>query len=45
MIADHPFRQEARIILNLHIVEVTGTAYLNIGMTAARSVLDALFCA
>ncbi|MGE8690852.1 MAG: NAD(P)-dependent oxidoreductase [Achromobacter sp.] len=42
MTAGHPFQQEPRIILSPHIGGVTGAAYVNMGVAAARNVLDAL---
>lgn len=42
MAADHPFHQEARIILSPHIGGVTSAAYVNMGVAAARNVLGVL---
>jgi len=42
MAAGHPFQQEPRVILSPHIGGVTGAAYVNMGVAAARNVLDAL---
>ena len=42
MTADHPFQQEPRIILSPHIGGVTSAAYINMGVAAARNVLDVL---
>ncbi len=42
MTAPHPFHGEANIILSPHIGGVTGDAYVNMGVGAARNVLDAL---
>lgn len=42
MAAGHPFQQEPRIILSPHIGGVTSAAYVNMGVAAARNVLDVL---
>ena len=42
MTAGHPFQQEPRIILSPHIGGVTSAAYINMGVAAARNVLDVL---
>jgi D-3-phosphoglycerate dehydrogenase len=42
MTAPHIFHQVAHIILSPHIGGVTGDAYINMGVGAARNVLDAL---
>lgn len=42
MTAGHPFQQEARIILSPHIGGVTSAAYVNMGVAAARNVIDVL---
>ena len=42
IVAGHPFQQEPRIILSPHIGGVTSAAYVNMGVAAARNVLDAL---
>jgi D-3-phosphoglycerate dehydrogenase len=42
MAAPHPFHGEPNIILSPHIGGVTGDAYVNMGVAAARNVLDAL---
>jgi len=42
MTAGHPFQQEPRILLSPHIGGVTHAAYVNMGVTAARNVLDVL---
>lgn len=42
MMAGHPFQQEPRIILSPHIGGVTSAAYVNMGVAAARNVLDVL---
>ena len=42
MTAGHPFQQEARILLSPHIGGVTGDAYVNMGMAAARNLLAVL---
>lgn len=42
MTAGHAFQQEARIILSPHIGGVTSAAYVNMGVAAARNVLDVL---
>ncbi|MGS1107746.1 NAD(P)-dependent oxidoreductase [Achromobacter anxifer] len=40
--AGHPFQQEPRIVLSPHIGGVTSAAYVNMGVAAARNVLDVL---
>lgn len=42
MTPGHPFQQEPRIILSPHIGGVTSAAYVNMGVAAARNVLDVL---
>ncbi|CAB3832528.1 Hydroxypyruvate reductase [Achromobacter anxifer] len=42
MAAGHPFQQEPRIVLSPHIGGVTSAAYVNMGVAAARNLLDAL---
>lgn len=42
MTAGHPFHGEKNIILSPHIGGVTGDAYVNMGVGAARNVLSAL---
>ncbi|WKK18646.1 NAD(P)-dependent oxidoreductase [Achromobacter insolitus] len=42
MTADHPFQQEPRIVLSPHIGGVTSAAYVNMGVAAARNVLEVL---
>lgn len=42
MAAGHPFQHEPRIILSPHIGGVTSAAYVNMGVAAARNVLDVL---
>ncbi|PND35165.1 3-phosphoglycerate dehydrogenase [Achromobacter pulmonis] len=42
MAPGHPFQQEPRIILSPHIGGVTGAAYVNMGVAAARNALDVL---
>lgn len=42
MAPGHPFQQEPRIILSPHIGGVTSAAYVNMGVAAARNVLDVL---
>jgi D-3-phosphoglycerate dehydrogenase len=42
MVAPHPFQGEPNIILSPHIGGVTGDAYVNMGVAAARNVLAAL---
>jgi len=42
MSAGHPFQTEPRIILSPHIGGVTSAAYVNMGVAAARNVLDVL---
>ncbi|HEY9270436.1 NAD(P)-dependent oxidoreductase [Achromobacter sp.] len=42
MAAGHPFQQEPRIVLSPHIGGVTSAAYVNMGVAAARNVLDVL---
>lgn len=42
MVAPHPFRGEPGILLSPHIGGVTGDAYINMGVGAARNVLDVL---
>jgi D-3-phosphoglycerate dehydrogenase / 2-oxoglutarate reductase len=42
MPAPHPFHGEPNIVLSPHIGGVTGDAYVNMGIGAARNVLAAL---
>ncbi|KQT14192.1 hydroxyacid dehydrogenase [Ramlibacter sp. Leaf400] len=42
MTAPHPFHGEPNIILSPHIGGVTGDAYVNMGLGAARNLLDVL---
>lgn len=42
MTAPHPFHNEPHILLSPHIGGVTGDAYINMGVGAARNVLDVL---
>jgi D-3-phosphoglycerate dehydrogenase / 2-oxoglutarate reductase len=42
MVAPHPFHGEANIILSPHIGGVTGDAYINMGVGAAKNVLAVL---
>lgn len=42
MTAPHPFQGEPRIVLSPHIGGVTGNAYVNMGVGAARNVLAVL---
>ena len=42
MKAPHPFHNEPHILLSPHIGGVTGDAYINMGVGAARNVLDVL---
>jgi len=42
MTVPHPFHGQANIILSPHIGGVTGDAYLNMGLGAARNILAAL---
>jgi D-3-phosphoglycerate dehydrogenase len=42
MTAGHPFQQEPRIILSPHIGGVTSAAYVNMGVAAAKNVLEVL---
>lgn len=42
MTPGHPFQQEPRIILSPHIGGVTSSAYVNMGVAAARNALDVL---
>jgi D-3-phosphoglycerate dehydrogenase len=42
MTAPHPFHGEPNIVLSPHIGGVTGDAYFNMGMGAARNVLEVL---
>lgn len=42
MTAGHPFQNEPRIILSPHIGGVTGDAYVNMGVAAARNLLAVL---
>jgi len=42
MTAPHPFHGEANIVLSPHIGGVTGDAYINMGLGAARNVLAVL---
>lgn len=44
MVAGHPFQGEANVILSPHIGGVTGDAYVNMGVGAARNLLDVLAC-
>ena len=41
-LADHPFYSEERIVLSPHIGGVTGDAYVNMGVAAAKNVLAVL---
>jgi D-3-phosphoglycerate dehydrogenase len=45
MTAPHPFHHAPHILLSPHIGGVTGDAYINMGVGAARNVLDALHTA
>jgi D-3-phosphoglycerate dehydrogenase len=42
MTASHPFRGVANLILSPHVGGVTSDAYINMGLAAARNVLDVL---
>jgi D-3-phosphoglycerate dehydrogenase / 2-oxoglutarate reductase len=42
MTAPHPFQGEPNIVLSPHIGGVTSDAYVNMGVGAARNVLDVL---
>lgn len=42
MTAVHPFREEKRIVLSPHIGGVTKDAYVNMGVAAAKNLLDVL---
>lgn len=42
MVAGHPFQGEANVILSPHIGGVTSDAYVNMGVGAARNLLDVL---
>ena len=42
MSAGHPFQSEPRIVLSPHIGGVTGDAYVNMGVAAARNLLAVL---
>jgi D-3-phosphoglycerate dehydrogenase len=42
MVAGHPFQGEPRILLSPHIGGVTGDAYVNMGVAAAKNVLAVL---
>lgn len=42
MVASHPFQGEANFILSPHIGGVTSDAYVNMGVGAAKNVLDVL---
>ena len=42
MVAGHPFQGEANVILSPHIGGVTSDAYVNMGVGAAKNVLDML---
>jgi D-3-phosphoglycerate dehydrogenase / 2-oxoglutarate reductase len=42
MVSGHPFHSEPRIILSPHIGGVSTDTYINLGLTAARNLLDAL---
>lgn len=42
MTVPHPFHGVANILLSPHIGGVTGDAYVNMGVGAARNVLDVL---
>ena len=42
MVPGHPFQGEKRIVLSPHIGGVTGDAYVNMGVAAARNVLKVL---
>ena len=42
MLAGHPFQGEKNFILSPHIGGVTSDAYVNMGVGAARNLLDVL---
>ena len=42
MVAGHPFQGEANVVLSPHIGGVTSDAYVNMGVGAARNLLDVL---
>ncbi|GKS76840.1 3-phosphoglycerate dehydrogenase [Acidovorax sp. SUPP950] len=42
MVANHPFQGEPRFILSPHIGGVTGDAYVNMGVGAAKNLLEVL---
>ena len=42
MMAPHPFHGEPKIVLSPHIGGVTADAYVNMGVGAAKNVLDVL---
>jgi D-3-phosphoglycerate dehydrogenase len=42
MVAGHPFQGIANLTLSPHIGGVTGAAYVNMGVAAARNALDVL---
>ncbi len=42
MVQDHPFQRESGIVLSPHIGGVTGAAYVNMGVAAARNALAVL---
>ncbi|MBS0426871.1 MAG: 3-phosphoglycerate dehydrogenase, partial [Proteobacteria bacterium] len=42
MTAGHPFQGQERIVLSPHIGGVTGDAYVNMGVAAARNLLAVL---
>jgi D-3-phosphoglycerate dehydrogenase len=44
MTSEHPFHNTSQIILSPHIGGVTSNAYINMGIFAARHVLDVLTC-
>jgi D-3-phosphoglycerate dehydrogenase len=42
MVPGHPFQSEVQLVLSPHIGGVTGDAYVNMGVAAARNLLDVL---
>jgi D-3-phosphoglycerate dehydrogenase len=42
MTPEHPFQNEKGFVLSPHIGGVTGDAYVNMGVAAAKNVLDVL---
>jgi D-3-phosphoglycerate dehydrogenase len=42
MVAGHPFQGEKGFVLSPHIGGVTGDAYVNMGVAAARNALEVL---